>query len=531
LCFALNNFWRSISNLSIHIATMSNTKGSQNNSDCRSTSNTNFWATSQASSMRRVDIKGGDLSLMDYCSSPGYASGGYIADSRATTGKIMNGSQQQWFSRNMEIKEWHGAVWNQAFLGVKGAPDDSDYPSIPFTTLKKTPLSREKPFLFVDPNDRLHVRVPSAQTETSGITWADGALTPGRTIPITEFFVVKPSDAVDDINDMLNQEMHLIFTPGVYDIDKSILVQNANTVVLGLGQATLTAIDGCVPLVLGDNIAGIIVSGITIDAGAIESPVLLQVGTTTPNTNNESSGGGGDDDHHLNNPTTLHDLYFRVGGPHIGKADVSLEVNSNNVLMDHVWVWRADHGVENFDKLHGFEGDDERWATNTGRIGVRVNGDNVTVTGLFVEHYQEHQLVWNGQGGRVYFYQSELPYEPIAQEDWMMPDGTNGWASYKVGNDVITHELWSAGVYCYNRNNPDVVTEHAFEVPADTPGVRMNRLCTKNLSGPGSILSVINGAGEGVDNVSAGPKYVTEYPELVSPFGEVKENDESADQK
>ena len=48
------------------------------------------------------------------------------------------------------------------------------------------------------------------------------------------------------------------------------------------------------------------------------------------------------------NPTTLSDVYFRVGGPHVGKADTALEVNSDHVLIDHTWVWRADHGVEGF---------------------------------------------------------------------------------------------------------------------------------------------------------------------------------------
>jgi hypothetical protein len=58
LCFALNNFWRSLSNLAIQIVSL-------NQDTCRSTAM--FWAVSQASSMRRVDIRGGDVSLMDYC--------------------------------------------------------------------------------------------------------------------------------------------------------------------------------------------------------------------------------------------------------------------------------------------------------------------------------------------------------------------------------------------------------------------------------------------------------------------------------
>ena len=47
-----------------------------------------------------------------------------------------------------------------------------------------------------------------------------------------------------------------------------------------------------------------------------------------------------------------------------------------------------------------------------------VNGQNVTAYGLFVEHYQKHNLVWNGNGGRVYFFQNEMPYDPPSQSAW-----------------------------------------------------------------------------------------------------------------
>ncbi|GAB3841207.1 hypothetical protein GCM10029963_11730 [Micromonospora andamanensis] len=139
-CIALVNFWRTLSNLSLRV----NAVGQD---DCRATAN--FWAVSQAVSMRRLDISGGGLSLMDYCTNgPQYASGGFIADSRlpATT----NGSQQQWLTRNSEVEGWSNAVWNQVFAGVVGAPDDAGFPDPPYTTLDTTPLSREKPYLFVD---------------------------------------------------------------------------------------------------------------------------------------------------------------------------------------------------------------------------------------------------------------------------------------------------------------------------------------------------------------------------------------------
>jgi hypothetical protein len=309
------------------------------------------------------------------------------------------------------------------------------------------------------------------------------------------------------INAQLDAGKHLLFTPGVYDIDETILVKRPNTVVLGIGQAALTAVNGCIPLQLADQ-PGIIVAGITIDAGDVLSPVLLQVGATKSLDESLS-----ETELDPTNPITLSDVYFRLGGPHVGKASIGLEVNSDHVLIDHIWVWRADHGIEGFDQTDGFEGDNERWATNIGVNGVVVNGNDVMATGLFVEHFQEYNLLWKGEGGRVFFFQNELPYEPASQEEWTTPDGTLGFAGYKVADDVTTHEMWSGGVYAYNRNNPDVVTANGFEVP-NAEGVQMHRCYTRCLSGPGTILSVINGVGETADSVDPGPHYVVEYVDV-----------------
>jgi hypothetical protein len=483
-CVALVNFWRTLSNLTLNI-------NSLGQDGCRASAN--FWAVSQAVSMRRLNITGANLSLMDYCTAgPQFASGGFIADSSLPF--VINGSQQQWLIRNSRIGGWSNAVWNQVFAGVEGAPSDATFPNPPYTTLATTPVSREKPYLFLDDQGDYAVRVPSTHTHTSGTSWGL-AMTAGRTIPLSDFFVAKPSDSVHTINNQLARGMNLLLTPGVYDVGLSIAVKRADTVVLGLGHATLTAVGGAIPLTVAD-VPGVIVAGVTIDAGTVESPVLLEVGKKNGNQSSKKSDPS--------NPTTLSDVYFRVGGPHIGKADVALEVNRDNVLIDHTWVWRADHGVE------GFSGDTERWNTNTGRNGVVVNGDNVTATGLFVEHFQEYNLVWNGENGRTILYQNELPYDPPTQADWMH-DGVEGWAGYKVGDHVKTHRLDGGGVYVFNRNNPSIHTENGFEVP-QTAGVQLHHVMTVNLSA-GTIDHVVNGVGDAADVTRIGsPVFIVDYP-------------------
>ncbi|PZG00777.1 adenylyl cyclase [Micromonospora deserti] len=484
-CIALVNFWRTLSNLSLTV----NAAGQDG---CRSSAN--FWAVSQAVSMRRLDVTGGGLSLMDYCTAgPQYASGGFIADSRLPA--ITNGSQQQWLTRNSEIGGWSNGVWNQVFAGTVGAPDDAGFPNPPYTTLDTTPLSREKPYLFVDAHGRYGVRVPAVQRDSRGISWDEG-MTPGRTLPIRDFFIAKPSDPVHVINSQLARGRHLLLTPGRYDIARSIEVRRPDTVVLGIGHATLTAVNGSVPLDVA-GVPGVVVAGVTVDAGPTESPVLLRVGkrhgrnASTPR-----------------NPITLSDVYFRVGGPHIGRADTALEINSDHVLIDHTWVWRGDHGVEGF--TEGVNGDTDRWRTNTGRHGVVVNGDHVTATGLFVEHFQRHNTVWNGEHGTTILYQNELPYDPPTQADWMNGD-VEGWAGYKVGDRVRHHTLHGGGVYVFNQNNPSIRTANGFEVPV-TPGIRLHHVMTVNLSA-GTIDHVVNGVGEPADTTRIGsPVYLAQYP-------------------
>jgi hypothetical protein len=486
-CHALVNFWRSLSNLTL-------TVDATGQDGCRSSAN--FWAVSQAVSMRRLSVAGNTLSLMDYCTAgPQFASGGFIADS--VLPQVLNGSQQQWLTRNSRIAGWSNGVWNQVFAGVEGAPSEATFPNPPYTTLATTPVSREKPYLFVDSKGKYNVRVPSARKSTSGPSWANG-MTAGRTIPLRDFFVAKPSDSAKDIDRALDRGMHLILTPGLYDVSRTISVERANTVVLGMGHATLTAVRGAVPLEVGDG-AGIVIAGVTVDAGTVKSPVLMRVG--------ERKRFDRWKRHKKPppwNPTTLSDVYFRVGGPHVGRTDVALEVNSDHALIDHTWVWRADHGVE------GFSGDTDRWNTNTGRNGVVVNGDNVTATGLFVEHFQQYNTVWNGENGTTILYQNELPYDPPTQADWMH-DGVEGWAGYKVGNHVKTHRLYGGGVYVFNRNDPSIHTENGFEVP-ERPGVQLHHIMTVNL-GAGTIDHVVNDVGGPADPTMVGvPVYIVDYP-------------------
>ncbi len=504
-CIALDNFWRSMSNLTINVT---------GGEGCRASAN--FWAASQASPVRRVNITGGNLSLMDYCTDgPQFASGGFIADSK--TGFVINGSQQQYIVRNSSVGGWSNGVWNQVFSGVAGAPAEC-FPAVkdvcgPYTTLDKTRASKEKPYLYIDSAGQYRVFVPDPGTNSTGPTWENGA-TPGHGIPLSNFYMAKPSDSVQTINKQLKNGKNLLFTPGVFTIDKTIEVQTADTVVLGIGMATLTAVNGAVVMAVND-VPGVDIAGLTIDAGTKKSAVLLQIGSSKKDRKDKKATSSS------SNPTGLQDVFFRIGGPNVGKADISLEVNSDNVILDDIWAWRADHGNA------GTVG----WNINTAKNGVVVNGDNVTATGLFVEHYQQHNVIWNGNGGEIVFFQNELAYDPPSQAAWMQAPGVNGWSALKVADSVKTFKAYALGSYSFFNQGVDIFAANAFEVPDTLAPGSLHNMTTIFLDpnkGKGGISNVINGiGGPSIIGNADMPVTVTDYPavpDTVAPTVAITDN-------
>jgi hypothetical protein len=426
------------------------------------TGGTMQWAVSQAVSLRRMHI-GGNVLLNQH---RGWASGGWISDS-LVDGKVDSGTQQQWISRNCSWGRWTGSNWNMVFVGVTPVPE-GDWPSPPYTKVATTPVIREKPFLEVDKAGNYSVRVPSLRTDSVGITWRPGS-TPGRSIPLSRFYIAHPKvDTAATLNARLAEGKDLLFTPGIYELNAPVRVLRPDTVVLGLGYATLRPANGTAAMTTSDA-DGIIIAGLLFDAGPAESPVLLEIGPD------------GSRARHAKNPISLHDIFFRVGGAGIGRAGINLKVNSSDTIVDHTWIWRADHGSG------------VGWTSNISRNGLVVNGDDVTVYGLFVEHHQQFQVLWNGNRGRTYFYQSEIPYDPPDQARYTSAYGTNGWASYKVADTVISHEAWGLGIYSVFLH-PNVVLTRAIEVPK-SPDVRFHHMITVSLGELGKIDNVIDDTG------------------------------------
>jgi hypothetical protein len=480
-CNATDNFWRSISNLTINVAGLTGCFSGEE-----------VWAASQASPMRRVQVNG-NMTLMDYCDgSPDYASGGYIADSQLN-GTVTNGSQQQYIVRNTSIGSWSNSVWNQVFSGDPGAPaqsfasnsGDSGGPSS-YTTLATSPTTEEEPYLYQDSSGNYNVFVPSLRTNSSGASWASGS-TPGTSLSVNNsFYVVNSASSITQINAALAAGENLLFTPGVYSYASTINVTKADTKIVGLGFATLIPTAGQTTINVAD-VGGVNISGLILDAGPTNSPSLLTVGTQ------------GSTVSHAADPVTIDDVFFRVGGEEAGSVTDAFIDNSNNSILDDIWSWRADHGAGA-----------GTWTGDTAATGLTVNGNNVLAYGLAVEHYQKYETVWNGQGGEVIFFQNENPYEVPNQASWMASSTQDGYPAFYVPNSVTTFQGYGMGSYSYFDQGVAIENAMAFQAP-NSSGVVFHDLLTVFLNGSGGIQSVINGTGTAVSSSFGGPSDVVTY--------------------
>ncbi len=464
---ALCNFWRSVENLS-------------------SDYGVSTWAVSQATAMRKVHLTGG----MNLHQEGGYASGGFLADSKIGT-FVSCGSQQQWLSRNIvtnankdsRYENWNyqAAVWNDVQVGSDTQIKESNWDKTgrdrgTSTVVQKTPKIAEKPYLAYTDGD-YQIVVPKVKENTQGVSWDDYNVgVDYGLINSKDYYVAKPTDTAETINNNIVGKRALILSPGIYQLNAPINITDDNFVVLGMGYATIKPTNGNECMKVND-VTGVRLAGILFDAGHKKSEDLLRVGVTKNDTDNSA------------NPTVISDCFFRVGGADTANCQVEncVEINTNDVITDNFWVWRADHGSG------------VGWTKNTADNGVTFNGDNITAYGLMVEHFQKYQTIWNGNGGRTFMYQSELPYDIPSQKSWNAK-GSYGYTDYYVDPSVDSHEGYGIGIYsCYQ--HAQCFLKSALECPKK-PNVKFTNVCTYSLVGNGVIDYVINTSGYGIYGAS-----------------------------
>jgi hypothetical protein len=525
------NFWRSMSNLTLNVmASANNSKYVPqpitqlppigDSADCYGGS-TDIWSVSQATPVRSMIING-NLNFQAYCSQTGYggndfASGSYVANS-VINGQLAWSGNQQGVARNSDFQSAAGYVWNYVYsgdgcppgytppAGSACSPNQDAFGNSPagtegvigvnqVTALPQSPATAEKPFLYTDSSGKFSVFVPSVQQNSSGPNFLSGSEA-GSSLPLSSFFVANPSTPVAAINLALLAGKNLVLTPGVYDLSAPIVVERPHTVVLGLGFATLVPQHGNAALIALPNV-GVKISGLIVDAGPVNSPVLVSVGVPGLTAGTAA------------NPDTIQDVFFRIGGAETTpvSATVSLLDNASHSIIDDVWAWRADHGANA--SVTGPQGQvGAGWTYNKGDTGVVVSGDNVTAYGLAVEHYQKTEVIWNGQAGTNIFFQNELPYDPPSQAAWNKSATQLGYPAFAVSPNVTSFNGYGMASYVvFINTNATLWDSMAYQAP-NKPGVKftdagdlfITSTCVVNGNCPtpgqsGGLQSVIDGAG------------------------------------
>jgi hypothetical protein len=469
----LDTFWRSCENMKL-------------------LGNKTEWFVSQAAPLNNMIIDGNLHLAGTDADADGntYASGGFIGNSTingngytpdTNPSSVKVYSQQQWCNLNSSFKKFSNTVWNLTNIGCNGDLDVVQTPKYgpsSITEIDTTPKIAGKPYLYYDGS--FNMVKPGVKPDISGplpLTQSDYTL-------IDNIFYANPNTP-DDIQKNIDAGKSIVLTPGIYNLTKTITISTNNIIILGLGMATLVAPTGGPAISVTDSITDLRLSSFIIQANTNyitndnNPPVLLQIG--------ENSNKNSDSNIFLDN------IFIKVG-PELTTDDninvnTMLTINTNGVVASNLWLWRADHGPNG--QIKGAS------KCNNGLI---VNGDNVYIYGLFVEHASENLITWTGNAGKLYFLQSEYPYD--VNIDFKNPCLT------VTGDNFVGQAL---GVYCYFRDYP-VIVPNAIKCFGDN--VKITNALTVWLNGnkDSSITHVVNDTGDQVDyhrqQNDVGPSYV-----------------------
>jgi len=514
----LDTFWRSAENYS------------------NLTQDGQLWAVSQAAPIRRIYTVN-DLNLND---KGAQSSGGHLANVQVD-GALVFGSQQQFCSRSVTVGDngainlgawsnvfvdtvapdgclkapaawngapfgenlsletrannWRAADWSKGIVDTDGA---STTVNVPTCTVEKCFVAMEK---VADGSKKvkkyfLHVPQPRIRSgDSPSPLGADLSGTTDDRRPFENVYVALADDGDDidydvarKINIALRQGKDVVLSPGIYHLQESINIVKKDQVLLGIGMATLAAPpngEPCIRVATGTE--GVRIGGIMFAASKINKGLFFSPKTTAFI---EFGKEGVTDPGNPSNPGVLTDIFCRVGGDldREVSTDVMVRIHQGNVIGDNLWLWRADHVELAADESPNFPDMNLDYhqvvmGECPGKTGLEVNGDNVVIHGLAVEHTQEDQVVWNGNDGQVYFYQCELPYD--VDQNF----GAKNFVGFRVNGE--NHQLGGAGVYSNFRDYNVLVKTGIVHPKAFDSKVVINPFIV-HLNNGGRIMTVVS---------------------------------------
>jgi hypothetical protein len=484
---ALNNFWRSCENMTVF--NLSNYIDEKTAMKCM------VWAASQAVSLRNIKVQEGQIWLFDLCLNAepaGYASGGFIANCDCD-GSINNGSQQQFIIRNSNAKGYKFPNWNQVFVGCNNNDTDAKFTSCctngnstnEITVIDKTPIIYEKPYLAYDNNNYVLMMPNGLIQNSKGVNKQQDNFT--KETNFTIIIASSKPDNTDRSSEIQNalSHGHVVLTPGSYTISKTIDLKG--NLLIGLGLPRLKATENTTIINGNGMISGIIfIAGKNKNTNEVNNNILVNL--------KEGS------------PSYLWDVYCRCGG-NFTESDTTqwsassmIKVNGNNSILDNVWCWVADHNADNTFST---------WYNASCDYGIIIGGNNVTCYGLFAEHNRINNVLWTGDNGSVYMFQSEFNYFPPDCETF------KNAISYYVDDKVTKHSIYGAGAYSFfPLNQIYALAGFYFNTKLD---LTFQSIFTIYLNGYGGIKNVyIDQNGHGYGDSVINPKTTDKVPTLKS---------------
>jgi hypothetical protein len=326
-------------------------------------------------------------------------------------------------------------------------------------------------------SDRYSLHIPQPRQNSTGAP-VYNVNTPSESwqqTPSVDFTSVYVAASIKDtaatINARLARGLHVVLSPGVYELEDTLRLARHGQVLLGLGLATLIPTRGTAAVTVPGNVSGARVAGLLLEAGTMHSTTLLQWGDPTSARNITPP--------HLPDYGFMHDIFVRVGGPRMpagmqASIDSMVRVDASGVVGDNLWLWRADHVQGGGLVRHG---------ENPCDHALVVTGHDVIMYGLAAEHTLKEMVLWSGQRGATFFFQAELPYDV----------STYPYAGYTVSPTVRSHNSYGAGVYHFFRDY-EVTVQTGIKCPASLEASFVNPLAVY-LDGKGTMLHIVNSHG------------------------------------
>ena len=295
--------------------------------------------------------------------------------------------------------------------------------------VKFLPEVRESPFVYYR-NGQFYVFDPRAQFARRGYDWRVGRFA-GTSLPLSDFYLANSTtDTAATINAALATGEDVLLEPGAYSVSAPLTVPNANEVILGLGEATVTASTNTSTIVVNDAARGTILAGFSANGLAFNATTntgpyaaeQIEIGNTP-----HASGS-------LTDPTTLSDVST------ISNSTTDELINQNDVLLNQAEIQSNNNGGNGYTTTN--------WpAESSGDYGVIVNGNDVTLEGIWLEHFKMTEATWNGDGGQVIFLENELPLTipysaaGVQPSFWMENSRFDGYPSLAVSPSVTSFTL------------------------------------------------------------------------------------------